>query len=104
MTDLEQQRALLRYVIEGNQGSDLAAEIVRRRPSWLPATSQALREGPLAVGWGGEDFGRLCSLLYPAENTKLWSGLSPGIHSDEIHPPAEASGGNSPGAGRAPRP
>lgn len=92
MSDLGQQRALLRYVIEGSQGSDLAAALVKSRPSWLPTTSQALREGPLVAGWVDEDFVRLWSLLYPIESTELYFGSGPETHTDTDALIADPSG------------
>lgn len=84
MSHLEQQRALLRYVIEGRQGSALALALARLRPTWLPPASQALRECQLIADWSDEDFGRLLGLLYPAEIAKLHSASGLEIHIDAV--------------------
>jgi len=91
MSDIKQQRALLRYVIKGSQGSELAAELVKRRPSWIPATSQVLRGGPLTADWLDEDFGRLLGLLYPVEIAKLHSESGSEINPDDTAEIADPS-------------
>lgn len=67
------QKALLRYVVEGRQGSALAAELAHLWPGWLPETSDGLRNSALVDGWLPEDLAELLSLLYPGENRKRWA-------------------------------
>lgn len=70
--DPERRRALLRYLLDGRQGGELAEELQRRRPGWLPPDPQALRSSPLVQGLGEQEVAKLLSLLFPAENARLW--------------------------------
>ncbi|ESR26344.1 sacsin N-terminal ATP-binding-like domain-containing protein [Lutibaculum baratangense] len=72
MDDRTRRSALLRYVIEGRQGLELATALGDQRPGWLPATSQELKQSDLVVGWSKGDLARLLSLLYPEENRLRW--------------------------------
>jgi hypothetical protein len=71
--DLGRQKALLRYVLEGRQGSSLATRLADRRPSWLPETSDRMRGTPLVDDLPEGDQAKLLSLLYPKENLRRWA-------------------------------
>lgn len=49
--DGDRQTAALRYVIDGRQGRELAVEIWRNRPAWLPWPASQLRNSRLLSGW-----------------------------------------------------
>ncbi|MBR7651737.1 hypothetical protein KCX83_05295 [Brucella oryzae] len=69
-----QQRAVLSYVLEGRQGSELGRLLAERRPGWLPQASEDLRSSPLRKSVAAEDLPQLLGILYPIEQRLLWSG------------------------------
>jgi hypothetical protein len=73
----ERQKAFLRYMLEGRQGPELADELAERRPSWLPETSDQLRESPLVEGWDNAKLVELLSRLYKEENERRWQSEMP---------------------------
>ena len=75
--DLDRQKAILRYLLEGRQGSSLAAKFADRLPGWLPQNSDALRETSLVDGLTQGDLAKLLSLIYPKENLKRWAAPFP---------------------------
>jgi hypothetical protein len=83
------QRAVLSYILEGRQGSELGQLLAENRPGWLPETSDGFRASPSGKSVAPEDLPQLLGLLYPAEQRLLWSGgVQFGMHEDE-HQPAD---------------
>lgn len=83
------QRAVLSYILEGRQGSELGRLLAENRPGWLPDTSDGFRACPSGQSVASEDLPRLLGILYPAEQRLLWSGeIQPWVHEDE-HQPAD---------------
>ena len=83
------QRAVLFYILEGRQGSELGQLLAENRPDWLPETSDGFRASPSGKSVAPEDLPQLLGLLYPAEQRLLWSGgVQLGMHEDE-HQPAD---------------
>ena len=56
---LARRRAVLRYIIEGNQGRALADAMRANFPSWVPRPIVALLEDPLLADWSDEERYRL---------------------------------------------
>ncbi|MEO1912060.1 MAG: hypothetical protein ABGX10_16740 [Paracoccus sp. (in: a-proteobacteria)] len=84
-----EQRAVLSYILEGRQGSELGQLIAKSRPGWLPDTSEGFRACPSGKSVASEDLPQLLGILYPAEQRLLWSGgIQPGVYEDE-HQPAD---------------
>jgi hypothetical protein len=84
-----EQRAVLSYILEGRQGSELGQFIAKSRPGWLPDTSEGFRACPSGKSVASEDLPQLLGILYPAEQRRLWSGgIKPGLYEDE-HQPAD---------------
>lgn len=82
-----QQRAVLSYVLEGRQGSELGLLMSINRPGWLPVTSDGFRASPSGKSVAPKDLPRLLGILYPAEQSVLWSGaIQIGVHDDEYQP------------------
>jgi len=75
MADPARQGALLRYALEGRQGTDLSDLLARKRPTWLPEQSDDLRISPLVSDMPVPDLHKLLGLLYPEEHTRRWDGL-----------------------------
>jgi hypothetical protein len=84
-----EQRAVLSYILEGRQGSELGQFIAKSRPGWLPDTSEGFLACPSGKSVASEDLPQLLGILYPAEQRRLWSGgIKPGLYEDE-HQPAD---------------
>lgn len=84
-----EQRAVLSYILEGRQGSELGQLIAKSRPGWLPDTSEGFRACPSGKSVASEDLPQLLGILYPAEQRLLWSGgIQPGFYED-VHQPAD---------------
>ncbi|WP_417729646.1 hypothetical protein [Roseovarius sp.] len=84
-----EQRAVLSYILEGRQGSELGQLIAKSRPGWLPDTSEEFRACPSGKSVASENLPQLLGILYPAEQRLLWSGgIQPGLYEDE-HQPAD---------------
>ena len=60
--DGDSRRAVLKYVIDGRQGRELAAELRKNRPSWLPQNDKLI-ENPLLTDWADENKKRLLIML-----------------------------------------
>jgi len=82
-----QQQAVLSYVLEGRQGSDLGMLIAKNRPGWLPDSSEGFRACSSGKSVAPEDLPRLLGILYPAEQRLLWSGVMQlEVDEDEYQP------------------
>ena len=75
MAENKRRSALLRYVIEGRQGVELAKELSNHRPGWLPASPQDLKGSELVAAWSKDDLAMLLSFIYPDENRRHWDDL-----------------------------
>jgi hypothetical protein len=89
MADPAGQGALLRYVLEGRQGTELGMVLARKRPTWLPEQSDDLRESPLVSEIPEPHLPQLLGLLYPEEQRRRW-GIGFG---------SDYTGGNEPESG-----
>lgn len=93
MTDPAAQRALLAYVVEGNQGERLGKKLASDRPHWLPAKAEEFRQSELAKGFDDDARGRLMTILYPSLARSIgsggWSDLGPAKVEDATPDPAE---------------
>lgn len=65
MTESHDQEAVLRYVLDGDQGRRLADELKRTRPGWLPETARTLEGSPLMAKWVKSDVKALAAMLHP---------------------------------------
>jgi hypothetical protein len=74
MADATQQRALLRYMLESDQGGKLTDTLKRQRPHWLPPTAEDFRVSDLAGEFDDEARGQLMTLLYSAFSRGVGSG------------------------------
>lgn len=74
--DVPHQRAVLTYVISGNQGEALGAALAGGRPAWLPGTFEELRNSTLAAGLDQAALAILWQRLYPSEHQqRLFSAI-----------------------------
>ncbi|AML51732.1 sacsin N-terminal ATP-binding-like domain-containing protein [Falsihalocynthiibacter arcticus] len=72
MTDVALQRAILQYILEGRQGSELGGKLAQNRPSWLPEISDDFRTSPQVDDIADTDLPQLLGLLYPVEQRRRW--------------------------------
>ena len=95
MASPDARRALLAYVVEGNQGERLGALLARERPHWLPDTAEALRQSALLEELDDDARGRLLTILYPSLarsiGAGLWSLLDLGDAAPDETPPDPAT-------------
>lgn len=95
MVDPARQRALLRYILEGRQGTELGRELAKKRPTWLPEQMDDLSTSPLASGIVEPELSELLALLYPEERVRrLGRGFGldyPGGNESESGPIIEPS-------------
>jgi hypothetical protein len=94
ITDPAAQRALLAYVVEGNQGERLGEKLASNRPHWLPAEAEEFRQSKLAKGFDDDARGRLMTILYPSLARSIGAGswsidLGPTNVEDATPDPAE---------------
>jgi len=54
-SDIEKQRAVLRYILSGEQRSGLAQEMRRSMPPWMPQPIEGLLRNELLNGWSEDD-------------------------------------------------
>lgn len=94
MEDPEARRALLSYVVEGEQGPELGALLARARPYWLPDGPEELLQSPLVEGFDDDTRGRLIPMLYSSFARTIgsgqWSLLDPGTAEPWNGPPDPA--------------
>lgn len=88
------QRALLAYVVEGNQGESLGALLARERPHWLPDRPEELRQSALLEDFDDDARGRLMTILYLSLARSIgagrWVPFDPSTGEPEGTPPDPA--------------
>ncbi|EDM70661.1 hypothetical protein RAZWK3B_14728 [Roseobacter sp. AzwK-3b] len=73
MSDEAQTKALLDYVLDGRQGTEVGKRLAKVRPSWLPLKVDELRTSHLVSDIAEDELPRLLGLLYPDEQRKRWA-------------------------------
>ena len=72
----DSRRAVLRYVISGRHGRELANVMRGKLPAWLPRPIERLRSDPLLEGWSEEDVKRLL-LELGGHDSFIWQPEAP---------------------------
>ncbi len=85
MQDEAAQRALLEYVLEGNQGESLGRELEKSRPFWMPPSDEKMRRSELIADLNDEEKGRLLSRLYRVVTERIGRGIYEESYYHEYH-------------------
>ncbi|SDE48390.1 sacsin N-terminal ATP-binding-like domain-containing protein [Ruegeria marina] len=95
LSEEAQKTALLEYVLDGRQGTDVGKRLAKSRPGWLPTQADELRKSTLVSDISEDELPRLLGLLYPDEQRKRWAWnfvAPPSEHElDEAEPHIDAT-------------
>ena len=72
MSDDVRKTALLEYVLNGRQNTEVGKRLANSRPSWIPLQADELRESHLVSGISEDELPKLLGLLYPDEQRRRW--------------------------------
>ena len=72
MSDDVRKTALLEYVLDGRQNTEVGKRLAQAHPSWLPLQADELRESQLVSDISVDELPRLLGLLYPDEQRRRW--------------------------------
>ena len=76
MANASQQMAILRYIVEGRQGTQLGMYLARKRPCWLPEQWDDFQKSSLVSNISDSDLSVLAGRLYPEKLSQLF-GIGP---------------------------
>ncbi|MBX3097292.1 MAG: hypothetical protein KF812_10555 [Fimbriimonadaceae bacterium] len=67
------QRAAIQYLVKWTSGDEMADELARLKPAWIPASPESMKQSPLVEGMDERSRDILLSRLYPRESQRRWA-------------------------------